>query len=130
MAYRIPLFEVTLEAGADLSGQQHRFVKLNASGQAVAITAVTDIPVGILQNKPKGVGNPATVMVAGISKVIGAADLSMGNLVGASNDGRAAAYTGGVDTTKYIVGHVLEDNTMANGMCAVLINCMNPSRGA
>lgn len=130
MAYEIPGFTITLPAAADLSAQQHKFVKLDTSGQAAAIAAATDIPVGVLQNKPDAAGKAAEVMIFGVSKVQGDADLAKGNQVGTSADGQAVALTAGTDTTKYIVGQVIEDNSAAGGLATVLINCATPHRAA
>lgn len=129
MAYEIPCFSITLPAGGDLSSSQFKFVKLNSSGQVVDIAAATDIPVGVLQNKPAS-GGAAEVMVIGISKVQGDADLAKGAQIGTSSDGQAAAYVNGTDTTKYVVGQVLLDNSAAGGIASALINCANPHRGA
>jgi hypothetical protein len=129
MAYEQPGQMITLPAGADLSAVQYTFVKLNSSGQAVACAATTDRPVGVLQNKPVS-GAAATIMVSGITKLQGDADLTKGNAIGTSADGQAAAYAYGTDTTKYIVGQVLVDNSAAGGLISALINCVNPPRGA
>lgn len=129
MAYEIPCFSITLPAGADLSSSQFKFVKLNSSGQVVDVAAATDIPVGVLQNKPAS-GGAAEVMVIGVTKVQGDADLAKGAQIGSSSDGQAAAYVNGTDTTKYVVGQVLLDNSAAGGIASALINCANPHRGA
>lgn len=130
MAYEMPLGVVTVPAAEDLSTHQHKFVKLNSSGQAAAIAANTDIPVGVLQNKPSAAGQAAEVMWVGVSKVQGDADLAKGAQIGTSADGQAAAYVAGTDTTKYIVGQVLDDNAAAGGLATALINCANPHRAA
>jgi hypothetical protein len=130
MAYEIPLFSITLPAQGDLSAKQFYFVKVNSSGQAEVCSANTDIPVGVLQNAPSAAGQAAEVMVVGISKVSGDADLTKGNQIGTSADGQAAAYVAGTDTTKYIVGQVIEDNGAAAGLVTALINCANPHRAA
>lgn len=130
MAYENPLFSITLPAAADLSTKQYYFVKLNSSGQVDVCSANTDIPVGVLQNKPTAAGGAAEVMVVGVSKVSGDADLTKGNQIGTSADGQAAAYVNGTDTTKYVVGQVLLDNGAAGGIITALINCANPHRGA
>jgi hypothetical protein len=69
-------------------------------------------------------------MISGISKVQADADLTPGNQVGTSADGQAAAYVPGTDTTKYIVGEVLTDNTAAGGIVSILFNCAGAGRGA
>ena len=130
MAYEQPLFVLAgLKAGADLSAKQFRFVKLDASGDAVVCSGVTDIPIGVLQNKPTS-GQAVEVMAIGISKVEGDADLAIGDMIGTSADGQAAAYVAGTDTTKYVVGRVLTENSAAAGLISALVNCMNPHRGA
>lgn len=129
MAYEIPLFTHTFVAGSDLSSSQYKFVKINSSGQAVSVAAATDQPLGILQNAPAS-GGTAEVMMAGISKVQGDADLAKGNQIGTSADGQAAAYVHGTDTTSYIVGVVLDDNAAAGGYATVAFNCLSIGRGA
>ncbi len=134
MAWEKPGMCHTFPQGGDLSAaaNQYKFVKLNSSGQVVAIAANTDKPIGILQEPSSAstTGLPVLVMLYGISKVQGDADLAKGDQVGASADGQAAAYVPGTDTTKYIVGEVLEDNTAAAGIATIAFNCLGAGRGA
>lgn len=129
MAWEIPVLMYTLEAAADLSAKQYYFVKVDSSGKAAVCAAVTDVPCGVLQNKPTA-GQAAAIMALGISKVNADADLAEGDLIGTSSDGQAAAYVAGTDTTKYVVGQVLEENAAAGGLVTALVNCCNPHRGA
>lgn len=126
MAYENPGQCITLKAGGDLSSSQFKFVKVNSSGEAVAIAANTDQPVGVLQNNPTS-GGAASIMVSGVTKVQGDADLAKAAAIGTSADGQAAAYTA-ADTTKYIVGIVLDDNAAAGGLATALISCANSRR--
>lgn len=119
----------SFEAGADLSAKQFYFVKMSANNTVTVCAGVTDVPIGVLQNKPTS-GQTAEVTVCGITKVSGDADLAYGNLIGTSADGQAAAYAAGTDTTKYVVGQVIDDNGAAGGLVTAAINCMNPHRGA
>jgi hypothetical protein len=131
MAYEIPGFSFSAPAGAAISqANVFKFVKLNSSGQVILCAAVTDIPCGVVQTPAASTGDAVNVMALGISKVQGDADLTKGNQIGSSADGQAAAYVAGTDTTKYIVGQVLEDNTAAGGLITALINCIAPARGA
>jgi len=129
MAYELQGFKATFIAGASLTSSQYYFVKLSAADTVVVCNGATDVPIGVLQNNPAS-GGAAEVMITGISKVSGDADLTVGNLIGTSGDGQAAAYTPGSDTTKYIVGQVIEDNTTAGGLITAAINCLNPHRAA
>lgn len=126
MAYEGPMTCIPgLVAGADLSaaGNQYKFVKLSAAQTVVLCAATTDKPIGILQNTPAS-GAAATVACSGVSKVQGDADLAFGNSVGTSADGQAAAYAA-ADTTKYIVGQVILDNSAAAGLATIAFDCTN-----
>jgi hypothetical protein len=122
MAYEIPGFKPgAFVAGADLSALQYRFVKLNSSGEVVAITADTDQPVGILQDAPAAAGRSAEIMVNGISKLYGAQAMTAGNKVGPSANGR------GDDTSPTTpVGQVVVGTGAADELGSVMFNCANP----
>ena len=107
MAYAGQQICATFEAGADLSAKQYYFVKLSAANTVNVCTAITDIPIGILQNKP-GSGEAATVCLFGISKVSADGTLAAGNLIGTSADSQADAIAAGSDTTVYTMGQALE----------------------
>lgn len=132
MAYEGPQICIPgLIAGADLSAaaNQYLFVKYSAAKTVVLCAGVTDIPCGVLQNTPAS-GSAATVCALGCTKVQGDANLGFGDLIGTSADGQAAAYVAGTDTTKYVVGSIVEDNAAAGGLATAMVNCINPHRGA
>ena len=129
MAFERPGISLSFIAGADLSAKQYYLVKLSAADTVVACAAVTDIPIGVLQNAPTS-GQTADVMLMGVSKVNSDAALSVGNMIGCAADGQAAAYAAGTDTTKYIIGQVLGASGAAGGYATAAINCLNPHRGA
>lgn len=117
-------------AEADLSGKQYHFVKLGSAGQTVDVcAALTDVPLGVLQNAPTA-GQAAEVCIIGISKIVGDANLALGDLIGPSADGQADARTIGTDTTHYVVGRVIAENGAAGGLVTAVINCANPHRAA
>lgn len=118
-----------LKAGADLSAKQYFLVKLTADFTVDVCSAVTDIPIGVLQNAPVS-GEPANVAAFGLTKIVASAALTAGNLIGSSANGRAAPYANGTDTTKYLIGHVVGAAGAANGLATALINCATPNRGA
>lgn len=122
--------DVTFEAAADLSSKQFYFVKLTAANTINVCAAATDIPCGILQNKPSAAGRPAVVRMLGLSKVSADAAISAGALVGTSADGQADAKTAGTDTTNYVAGVALEAATAAGEIIKISLNCMNPHRAA
>lgn len=129
MAYKgsQPL-KLSLSAGADLSTKQFYFVKLDTNGAAVVCSGATDVPVGVLQNKPTS-GQAAEIVVVGVTKISADANLTIGNLIGTSADGQADAKTPGTDTTEYVVGRVL--TAPASGTIGTaLVNCASPHRAA
>jgi hypothetical protein len=130
MAYEISGYsvKVTLVAAADLSGAQYKFVKLNSSGQAAAIAADTDRPIGILQNAPTA-GQEAEVLVTGGSKLVLGGTLTPASVLGTSASGTGAARTVGTDTTKYVLGQVLLGGASGE-IGTVVINCSSAGRAA
>ena len=121
--------KITLEAAADLSAKQFYAVKVDANGKAAVCAAVTDVPVGILQNKPTS-GQAATIVSVGVSKIDSNAALNEGDLIGTAADGQLAAYTPGTDTTKYVIGQMLTATGGAGVIGTALVNCANPHRAA
>lgn len=119
-----------LKAGADLSTHQYKFVKLNANGQVVICAAATDVPIGVLQNKPDASGKAAQVCCVGVTKVNSDAALTAGNLIGTSADGQADAKTAGTDTTEYTVGQVIVGSSGAGAYATAVVNCASPARAA
>jgi hypothetical protein len=116
-------------ANADLSTKQFYLVKLVAGGKVDLCSAVTDVPIGVLQNKPTA-GVAAEVVIEGITKVVGSAALALGATIGTTTSGTAATYAAGTDTTKYNIGTVIEANSAANGIVTAVIDCCNPGRFA
>ena len=88
MAYQIPVLDITLEAAADLSAKQFHFVKVSAANKVDVCTAITDAPIGVLQNKPTS-GQAANIRVLGISKLSANAAISAGAILGSSTDSQA-----------------------------------------
>lgn len=129
MAYEIPVLTIGLEAGGDLTAGQYKFVEIATTGKVSICNAATDKPIGVLQNKPN-TGETAEVMVIGVTKVQGDADLAIGDLIGTSADGQADAKTPGTDTTEYVVGMVIQDNAAAGGYATAAINCATPHRAS
>lgn len=130
MAYMSPSINLTgLKAGADLSAKQFYLVKMTADNTVGVCAAVTDIPIGVLQNAPTS-GETAEVCALGVCKISGDADLDVGQVIGTSSDGQAQTVVPGTETTVYIVGQVIQGNSAAGGIATVAINCLSPARAA
>jgi hypothetical protein len=113
---------VTMVAGEALTSDQYKIVKLDASGNVVKASAVTDRPFGILQNAP-GNGGAAEVCIAGKSKLVCGGSVALGALL-ASNSaalGTAVTVAASGTTYNYATGIVLAQATAANGVATVLV---------
>lgn len=107
MAYESPQINIgTLTAAADLSGKQYYFVKLASESTVNVCSAVTDVPIGVLQNTPAS-GESAQITVFGLSKVSADATLAAGDVIGTSADGQAQPLTVGTETTVYTCGQAI-----------------------
>jgi hypothetical protein len=119
--------DITLIAGADLSTHQFKGVKLDANGAAVLIAAATDVPIGVLQNKPTS-GQAATVRVTGVTKMLSGGTITAGGVTGrirSSNGTAIAAQALGTGPTEFILGQALQSNASGDVFKAI-IDCINP----
>jgi len=108
MAYESPGIDLgTLTAAADLSAKQYYFVKLASATTVNVCTAITDLPIGILQNDPES-GEQAVVRIFGISKVSADGTIAAARWIGTSADSQAAGITPGSDTTVYVMGQAIQ----------------------
>jgi hypothetical protein len=118
----------TLAAASDLSGKQYRLVKLASATTVDVCSAITDVPIGVLQNKPTS-GQAAEILVIGLTKISVDADIAALDWIGPSNDGQAAKVTIGTDTTVHIVGKVITEPGGADEIHTAVVNCVTPVRG-
>lgn len=119
----------SFKANADLSAKQYCFVKLTANNTVDVCSATTDVPIGVLQNKPTS-GQNAAVTIDGITKIVAAATIAAGALIATDASGHAASGVAGTDTTKYLVGQVIDASNGANSLLTAAISCFAPGRGA
>lgn len=116
----------SFKANADLSNSQYTLVKLATDGGVVAVSAITDIPIGVLQNTPKQ-GQTAEVVIVGGTKVKAAGAISLPALLGAAADGRIAKVTL-PSATVHIFGQADEAATAANDIVSAVVNFASPAR--
>lgn len=124
MATENKVLDITYPADEDLTSDQYRIVVLDAtSGEVRRPNAVTDIPLGVLQNAPDD-GEAAVVRpigCGGISKVQLGATLSIGAIIAmeyvdAADAGKAQAAV----ATQYPVGVLLEGGVEDDLVTALL----------
>lgn len=133
MAYEEILQSITLDADASIgiytgvpgllggpannSGLQYRFVKITGEHTAGLVTVpASDLPIGVLQNKPQNVGSAATVAVNGITKVEASGAIAAGAAVYADSSGRATTTLGGS-----ILGYTIHSTANAGELATVLL---------
>lgn len=96
-------FPITLEASADLSTKQYRFVTLSSGQVAVVASAGADA-IGVLSDKPAAAGRPARVVVGGVTKVILGATVAQDAEVQSDANGAGITAASG----DYVLGKALE----------------------
>ena len=113
----------TFTAAADLSAKQYHFVVLASATTVNVATAITNAPIGILQNKPES-GQQAIVRISGVSKVVADGTLAAANFIGTSADAQADAISPGSDTTVYMTGQCIEAAS-AGETTSMILNITN-----
>ena len=89
-----------MAANADLSAKQYFLMKRGTTeGQCAIVAATTDIPLGLLQNKPAASGREAEIMLLGLSKaqVAAATDIAINDKLGPDANGRLVQKTANND---------------------------------
>jgi len=114
--------DLPFRADADLSSNQYYFTKMSSSQDYISLVdGATDVPIGILQDKPAAAGAECSVRILGSSKVVAGETLSVGNQVGSGADGKATVLTPGTDTTKYVIGVVVQAATTDSEIAEVIL---------
>jgi hypothetical protein len=113
------VIDITLEAGADLSAGQYRFVTLAADGQVDLTGSAGGTALGVLQNKPDAAGKAAVIRVVGVSKLVAAGTITPDDKLqsDASGDALAAA------TGDHVLAQALA-NADDNDVFPAFINCV------
>ena len=130
MAFEQPCLKVTFAAAGDLSTKQFYIMKLDSNGRVTVCTGTTDIPIGVLQNKPSALGEAADVMISGVTKISSDEALACGNSLATSADGQAQVLVIGTETTVYSIGQCIGASAAAAGLATAVIECAKPSRAA
>jgi hypothetical protein len=131
MAYEESLRSITLNADSSLGiytgvpgqpgspnphgGKQYHFVKVTGVHQ-VGLGDGTGPCIGVMQNKPQGTGQAATVAIAGVSKVVSDVPITAGSSIQVSADGQAA-----ITGTGPVVGIALSTTANAGELVNVLL---------
>jgi hypothetical protein len=115
---------------------QYTFVKVNSSGQADLVTATSDLPIGVIQNRPFVIsqgatqlgGKTAEIVILGITKLAAGGTVTLGGATGfiemtsAGLGVAAGAVTGG---SKTVLGQWLAAGATGTKIKA-LVSCAIP----
>jgi hypothetical protein len=107
----------TFVAAADLSAQQFRFMRQTAAFAVNVCAASTDVPVGVLQNKPLA-GEAVDLGLIGTTKVVAGAAIAAGAEVMSDAQGRAITATGAGNS---VFGRAVSAATAAGQIIELLI---------
>jgi hypothetical protein len=100
-----PRFAWTVPAAVDLTTSQFLLVKYVPGTDSVTpVTAITDKPLGVLNNAPIA-GDSAEVVMSGVTKVKLGATVAIDDQVGAKADGSVITWAA---TGTYLIGRALE----------------------
>jgi len=121
-------YSKTFLAAADLSSYQYYWVKVSAANTVDVCSALTDKPIGILQNEPSAAGQPAEVMIFGVSKASADASVTVASVIGTSADGQCVSVTEAENATAYACGTCLVAAGSGNAgqLAEVFVDCGNP----
>lgn len=108
----------SFKTATDLSGQVHKFVRMTAPLTVGVHTALAQVSVGVLQNKPTS-GQTADVAVNGRTPVYGSGIIASGNKVAPTAAGLARVAASG----DHVAGIAITDSdgTAAQPMVDILV---------
>lgn len=119
---------ITRQAGENLSAFQFMAVTLESDGQVDAYNAITDVPFGVLQNKPDTAGKAAEIVYSGLTKVEFGATVATGAQISFDSSAKAVTFVKDTDSTTFSAGQcVLGGSSGEIGMA--IINTSNPPSG-
>jgi hypothetical protein len=124
VAYSERMKCITLPAGSAMTGGQYKFVAISSSGNVNLVSASGGLQVdGVLYNKPNA-GDAATVVIAGVAKVIAGGVVAAGAFVASDSGGLAVTAASGA--TQAVAGVALVASTGANSVIPVLLGNRKP----
>jgi hypothetical protein len=112
----------------DLSSNQYYGVTMSGDRTVDLQDALTDIPAGILQNKPTS-GQVADVLVAGRTPGVAAEAITAGQQVRIDAAGKFAIFAVDTDTTAYCCGYCVVGAGADGEIGEFIVNCATCFRG-
>jgi hypothetical protein len=117
----------SMVASESLATKQYYGVTVSGNRTVDLQDAVTDIPLGILQNDPAS-GEEAEVLVIGRTPIVAGETITAGQLIRIGADGAAYVFEVDTDTTAYCLGQCTQGGD-AGEMIEAIVNGTTPFRG-
>ena len=127
MAYELgPQTLISLVAAADLSANQYYVVKMNSAGDVLLHDDNDEqFPLGVLQNAPAS-GETASVLVAGVTKVVAGTSFNPQNLLAAvDSTGKVSNVIAG----NYVIGQPITASGADGDIVTALVSFAAPYDG-
>lgn len=123
------IFTDSHEADASFASKQYYGCKYGTDNHVTTMAADTDVPAGIVTNKP-GSGEPAQVLKIGRCPGVVSEAITYGQKVRIDSNGKVALCEPGSDTSSYMVGTCVQ-GADADGEYGVFDFCFpNAARAA
>ena len=107
-----------LKTSADLSGDQYRFVKLDANGLVTGTTAQGEDCIGVLQNKPIS-GATAEIICIGVTKAKADSAIDEQDAITTAADGDADQAA----AADFVLGKAITAAAAAGEIITIVVNC-------
>lgn len=116
--------EAPFTCATDLSAKQHLIVKESAAGVVAIMAAATDLPVGVLKDKPNGSAASASarVVIFGLVKLIAGAAITAGARIQGDAAGKAIPLV----ATGYGIGRALTAASNDGDEITAFVNFATP----
>ncbi len=118
----------TASSLADYGSKQYYGAKLNDDREIVLPTADTDVPVGLVLNKP-GNSKDALLLIIGRAPAVVEESISAGDLVRIASGGKVAVFVPTTDRTAYCVGQCVEGADSDDEVGVFDFNFATPVKG-
>lgn len=118
----------SFKSGDDFSSKQYYGCKFEADRQIALTSADTDVPAGLILNKPED-GETAEVLIIGRAPGVVSEAIAAGELVRIVSGGKIGLFVPTTDTTEYCVGQCVEGADNNNEVGVFNFNFAAPHKG-
>lgn len=113
---------ISLEAAADHTSNQYKFMKIDSNGRAALASVDGEFCIGVLEDKPSAVGTVGLVRTGGVAKIKASAAIAAGAKISTTNAGLAVTSA----STKQVLGIAVTAAGAANDVISILLAPSGP----